>query len=268
MAYLDADGGRLYYEHHRQGPVTVLLVHGWGTSTRIWDGVSAALLDAGHSVVSFDQRGCGQSDKDFPSVTIEAGGRDIVRLAEHLNLSQVILCGWSIGGALAMAAVPGMKDRCIGVISTCGATPAFAAKDDFPGAPAGAAAGMVSQLRADRFNFLAWMADNSVAIDVGAPALEAMRISFFQAAHSADSALLDLDTLDQRDILSALAVPFLAISGSKDILVDPAIQQAAADLAPHGEIEIFANSGHCPLIEEPARYRERLLRFIDLAAAN
>lgn len=266
VAYLEVDGGRLYYEHHARGPVTIMLVHGWGTSTRIWDGLAAALIDTGHSVVSFDQRGCGRTDKDFAEVSIDAGGRDIVKLAEHLGLTRVILCGWSIGAAIAMAAIPVLGDKCIGMVSTCGATPAFGAKDNFPGAPPGAAAAMVGQLRSDRFNFLSWMAQNSVAIDVGAPALEAMRISFLQSGHGADAALLDLDALDQRDILASFGAPFLAISGARDILVDPAIQKAAADLAPAGQIEVFEDSGHCPLIEEPSRYRDRVLRFVDAVA--
>ncbi|WP_313802347.1 alpha/beta hydrolase [Sphingobium sp.] len=262
MAFFPAEGGQIYYEHHRKGPIAVMLVHGWGTGTRIWDGLAAHLIDAGYSVLSFDQRGCGRSDKDFAEVSIAAGAKDLSGLIEHLGLDRVVLCGWSIGGAIATMAASQLRDRLIGLVSICGATPRFTAAEDFPGAPTGSAAGMVQQLRADRFNFLGWMAENSVVVDVGPASRERMRLTFAENAHTADQALLDLDDLDLRHILRVLPVPFMAMAGRNDIFVDPAIHQAASEMAPAGEIAWF-ETGHTPFLEDPAGFRDRLLQFLE-----
>jgi len=73
--------GAIHYEHHniqtagRERP-TVVLAHGWGMSTRIWDDTTAWLIDEGYPVLSFDERNCGVSDKDFVDVSI--AGRSVV----------------------------------------------------------------------------------------------------------------------------------------------------------------------------------------------
>jgi pimeloyl-ACP methyl ester carboxylesterase len=77
MAYLAvADDRKIYFEHYPGKGLPVLLIHGWGMSCRIWDTTLVALQDAGHAVVSFDQRGCGSSDKDFPEISIEQSAAD------------------------------------------------------------------------------------------------------------------------------------------------------------------------------------------------
>ena len=73
--------GAIHYEHHqapsnptgsppRKGHPTVVLAHGWGMSTRVWDDTTAWLLDEGFPVLSFDQRNCGASDKDLSLIHI------------------------------------------------------------------------------------------------------------------------------------------------------------------------------------------------------
>ena len=54
--------------------------------------------------LTFDQRGCGQSDKDFEENSIERSAGDVAALAKHLGLSRAVVNGWSLGGAIAVAA--------------------------------------------------------------------------------------------------------------------------------------------------------------------
>jgi non-heme chloroperoxidase len=72
------DGKRIYYESYKGLPLTVVLIHGWGMSGRVWDRTLVALRGEGYGVVTFDHRSCGRSDKDFDTVRIElslAAGR-------------------------------------------------------------------------------------------------------------------------------------------------------------------------------------------------
>lgn len=106
MAYLELDGGgSIYYEHHRgsSGP-PVLLIHGWGASSRCWDAVLAALLVRSHEVVTYDQRCCGRSDKDFGDVSIATQAGDVVKLVAATGLVKPVLNGWSFGGPIAVQA--------------------------------------------------------------------------------------------------------------------------------------------------------------------
>src|SRR5438034_7208248 len=55
----------LYYEDHGTG-APVVLMHGWPLNGASWERQTAALLKAGHRVITYDRRGFGRSSK--PSV--------------------------------------------------------------------------------------------------------------------------------------------------------------------------------------------------------
>jgi len=52
----------LYYEDHGSGP-PVVLIHGWPLNGDAWEKQTAALLAAGHRVITYDRRGFGRSSK-------------------------------------------------------------------------------------------------------------------------------------------------------------------------------------------------------------
>ncbi|MGE0667988.1 MAG: alpha/beta fold hydrolase [Sphingomonadales bacterium] len=264
MAYLETEAGRcIYYEYNPGDKLPVALIHGWGMSCRLWDAVLPLLTGAGHAVVSFDQRGCGKSDKDFQDVSIRSAAADVVSLANHLRLGRLAVNGWSLGGAVAVEAAVRLGVRCAGVVSTCGATPRYTQAPDFPhgGAP-GSVAETVALLRQDRATFLHGLAYAICARPVSDAVKTWMWSVFMENAPSADRALLDLDTLDQRAALRGLAVPLLSVVGGQDVIAPPGIGRAAAELAPKGTLAEFPESGHAPFIEETARYGKVLLEFL------
>ena len=50
----------LYYEDHGSGS-PVVLIHGWPLSGASWEKQTAALVAAGHRVITYDRRGFGRS---------------------------------------------------------------------------------------------------------------------------------------------------------------------------------------------------------------
>jgi non-heme chloroperoxidase len=59
----------LYYEDHGSGS-PVVLIHGWPLSGASWEKQTAALLAAGHRVITYDRRGFGRSSKPGPHVVL------------------------------------------------------------------------------------------------------------------------------------------------------------------------------------------------------
>ncbi|MCC5810902.1 MAG: alpha/beta hydrolase [Ectothiorhodospiraceae bacterium] len=265
MAMLNvADGKQIYFEYYPGDKLPVMLIHGWGTHCRVWDTTLTALQDAGHAVVTFDQRGCGRSDKDFQDVSIGAAADDAAALAETLDIQKLVVNGWSLGGAIAVATAHRLGDRCAGVVLTAGATPRYTQAADFPyGNPPGSTAETVKLMRADRVNFLMELSKAVFAQPPSEATLNWTLSAFMEAAPSADLALAELDTLDQRDILAGIAAPVLSIVGGKDLIAAPDIGRQAADCASNGRVEEFPDSGHAPFIEEGPRYREVVLKFLD-----
>ncbi len=80
----------------------VLLLHGFLGDARDWDEITAE-IGAEFRVIAVDLPGHGQS-LGLPDVhySIEGCAREIVDLVEDLRLAQVAVCGYSMGGRLAL----------------------------------------------------------------------------------------------------------------------------------------------------------------------
>lgn len=260
------DSRALYYEFYRgtSADPVVVLSHGWGMNTRAWDDVVAGLTDEGYSVLVYDHRACGQSDKDFRDVSIGALGSDVVALCDHLSLSSLVLNGWSLGGAVVVDAASKLGSRLEGLVLTGGATPRYTQADGFPhGGTAADVAATVAALRADRVNFLHGLYFQGVfAAPVGDVVKQHALQLALQAGPAADASLGALAHVDQRAIMSKLDVPALVVTGDQDGVVPPGIAEFAAKLLPQGRLAVMQGCGHAPFIEDRATYKRLLHGFL------
>lgn len=265
MAYLDVeDGRRIYFEHIGGRGRPVLNIHGWAMSVRAWDSVQPTLSERGHAVVAFDQRCCGQSDKDFHESSILASAGDAVALVDHLGLDGVVLNGWSLGGAIAVETGRRLGSRCAGLILTCGATPRYTQAEGFPhGGTADDVRAMAGAIKPNRAAFLHGLSRAVCAKPVGEPTEDWMWQIFLQASPGADSALGELATLDQRETLAALDVPVLSIVGTADAITPPGIGETAAAIARQGRLERLEGCGHAPMVEDNEGYCAAVTAFLD-----
>ena len=268
MGRLSMEGDRqIYFEHYASGPggqQTVVLSHGWGMSCRVWDNTVARLVDAGHGVVTYDHRCCGQSDKDFADVSIEALGADLAALCQHLALGRPVLSGWSLGGAVVVDAASRLGSNVGGLVLTGGATPRYTQGEGFPhGGQAEDVAATVAALRADRVNFLKSLYfDGVFAKDVGEDVKGWCWRIALQASSGADASLGALAQLDQRSAMAELSCPALVATGGQDGVVAPAIGRYAAGSLPSAELVEFEDCGHAVFLEDADRYHGALLDFL------
>ena len=86
----------IYYEDHGAGS-PVVLIHGWPLSGASWERQTAALLDAGHRVITYDRRGFGRSSKVGSGYNYDTFAADLDAILKHLDLRKVDLVGFSMG---------------------------------------------------------------------------------------------------------------------------------------------------------------------------
>jgi len=86
----------LYYEDHGSG-LPVVLIHGWPLNGASWEKQTAALLAAGHRVITYDRRGFGRSSKPAVGYNYDTFAADLDKLLKKLNLKKVALVGFSMG---------------------------------------------------------------------------------------------------------------------------------------------------------------------------
>jgi len=86
-------------------------------------------------------------------------------------------------------------------------------------------------------------------------------ISSIDAA-SASAIFFDQTMRDYRSVLPAIDVPTLVCMGGDEKLVPVAAGQYICDQLQQAELAIFAESCHCPFLEEPEAFNQRLASFI------
>jgi pimeloyl-ACP methyl ester carboxylesterase len=86
----------IYYEDHGSGS-PVVLIHGWPLNGDAWEKQTAALLSAGHRVITYDRRGFGRSSKPGIGYNYDTFAADLDALLSALDLTGVSLVGHSMG---------------------------------------------------------------------------------------------------------------------------------------------------------------------------
>lgn len=263
MAFLETEGtARVYYEHHRAPGLPVVLVHGWGMSGDYWASAVEALLAAGHAAIVVDHRGCGRSDRDFADMSIDAIARDVAAVVERCGTARVVLNGWSLGGAVVVAAAGLLGDRVAGLVLTCGASPRYVQGDGFPhgGLPEDVMA-IGAAITADRPGFFRTLAEGASGEGASEAMIRWVERGFLATAPRASETLAGLATLDQRDLLASFDFPVLSIGGAKDAIADPGIAGYAASCARDGTL-LTLETGHSPQLEAPTAYNDALVGFV------
>lgn len=115
MPYADANGIRLYYEDTGgQGP-PVVLSHGFFMDHEMFAPQVAALGDT-YRVVTWDERGHGDTQGAGEPFTYWDSARDCLGLLDHLGIDRAVLGGMSQGGYLSLRAALLAPERVAGLV--------------------------------------------------------------------------------------------------------------------------------------------------------
>ena len=87
-----------------EGP-TVVFANGYSATLGEWNIVWDKLVDRGHRVIAFDQRGHGRSTIGSAGIGSEPMAADYAAVLEHFDVRDGVLVGHSMGGFVAIRAV-------------------------------------------------------------------------------------------------------------------------------------------------------------------
>lgn len=101
--FVEVDGATVHYQEFGDaGSQTLLLIHGFTSSTYVWHTVAPIFADRDFHVVAVDLLGFGYSDKPaWFEYSIASQARMIERLMDRLGIGRAVLIGSSYGGAVA-----------------------------------------------------------------------------------------------------------------------------------------------------------------------
>ncbi len=99
-----------------EGSVPVLLLHGWmWTSDLNWWSVYGP-LGASHDVLGVDHRDHGRSMRTEGPFSLEEAADDHAALLDLIDIPRVIVCGYSMGGPIAMLLAERHPDKVAGMV--------------------------------------------------------------------------------------------------------------------------------------------------------
>jgi non-heme chloroperoxidase len=204
----------------------VVLIHGWPLSGESWSEQVPALKEAGYRVVTYDRRGFGQSDPgdgyDYDALT-----GDLDNVLKELDLNDVTLVGFSMGGGEVARYVSAYgEDRLHSVVFAAAVPPFLHKTDDNPDGPLDddLASQMKQGLEDDRdaffddfmTGFFTAGDDLKVSEEKRQEALAICKQSNQEAALGCMEAFASTDF---RDDLAKITVPTLVIHGDSDGIV-------------------------------------------------
>ena len=103
MSYFTlSNGEKLYYEDKGQGPDTLVMMHGWTSSSEIYLKPVETLQTQARCII-YDHRGHGKSKQaNSGHPTMETLASDLNELIQGLALSNITLLGWSMGAGVVL----------------------------------------------------------------------------------------------------------------------------------------------------------------------
>ena len=264
-------GERLWYEEKGTG-TPVLFLHGWCMSSSVWkyqfDGC------AGVRMIAPDFRGHGRSRGVTGHLDFDGFTADLADLFEALDLSDVVLVGWSMGAQIALQAYAELSAKLAGMVLVA-ATPCFTASADFPhGLAASEAAGMRLKVQRNTRRALdGFLTRLFVEDELESHPLATEFRQLLEALPLPDtSAVLDaLDTLartDMRHIPATVAVPVLIMNGACDRICLPEASRYLKEQISHAEQTVFPGCGHMPFLTRSHQFNTEIIRFIRSANAR
>jgi pimeloyl-ACP methyl ester carboxylesterase len=220
----------LYYEDHGAGK-PVVLIHGWPLSGRSWEKQVPALVEAGYRVITYDRRGFGASSKPWHGYEYDTLTRDLDRLLTKLDLRDVTLVGFSMGGGeVARYPCAYGTSRIARVAFVAAITPALLKADGNPeGVDLAVFDGIRAGIQKDRPAFLTKFFTDFYSLDktLGKRISdEAVRLSWNIASQASPKGTYDLVAAwgtDFRNDLKRHELPTLVVHGDDDRILPLAV---------------------------------------------
>ena len=216
----------IFYEDLGSGQ-PVVLIHGWPLSGRMWEGQVSALLDAGYRTITYDRRGFGQSGRPTTGYDYDTFASDLNDLLTTLDLQNVALVGFSMGGGEVARYVGHYGQGRIAKAAFLGAIPPFLlnAPDNPDGAPQAVFDEMVAGVKHDRVNFLAGFFENFFGRNKHPDKVSDDTVAWAKSVAWSASPVGTMECInafsgtDFRADLTRFTVPTLVVHGDEDQIV-------------------------------------------------
>lgn len=259
MPFVSSDDScRIFYRV--EGPLdapAVILSNSLGTDHMMWQ-PQAVMLNKHFRVVRYDQRGHGASDAFHSDYTLEQLGRDVLAIANKLDLERFSFCGLSMGGLTGQWLAVNEADRLDRLVlaSTSAQFPPPQMWDERMAAVRSGGLAAISDMVLGRFFTQRFDQAQPETVAQFRHVLEHMQPEGYLGCSAA------IKAADMRSELQQVTAPTLVMSGEHDQSTPPERGDfIAGEIA--GAEHIVLDAAHISNIEQPAAFSQALLDHLN-----
>jgi len=261
---------RIYYEDHGLG-APVVLVHGYLLDGHSWEKQEAALLAAGHRVITYDRRGFGASSRPSVGYDYDTLAADLAALLDQLDLRDTVLAGFCAGTGEVARYLATYGHRRVRAAALLAPLPPFLprAAGNPDGIDRAVLDEFIGRVTADRPAATKAYLDRSYNIGLlGGSRVsdQAWQNSFHVAIGASAAAVLGGATAwleDFRADLARITVPVLVVQGSQDMITPPeATGNRLPGLLRRARHVVIAEGPHAIIWTHADQVNQALLDFI------
>lgn len=265
MPFIPIRDINLYYELAGSGP-RLLFISGTGNDLRRKPNVFDSPLIEHFTILSYDQRGLGQTDRPETPYTMADYAEDANALLDAIGWERALVMGVSFGGMVAQEFAVRYPERIAKLVLACtssggagGASYPLHELMDLDLEAKTMHMMSVGDLRQDA----AWQAENPQMVQVLLDfAKQAAEVGAGEPNREVGARLQLLARKDHNtyERLPSLTMPVYICGGRYDGTASVANQHALQNQIPHAQLELF-DGGHGFLLQDPAAY-SRIIDFL------
>jgi pimeloyl-ACP methyl ester carboxylesterase len=238
--FVDVDGAKIYYATYGKGAPVILLHGGMGNSDH-WSHQVPALADK-FQVIVIDSRGQGRSTRTKAAPSYDGMATDVLAVMDHLKVDKAAIVGWSDGGEIALKLGVHHPDRVTRLV-VYGANYDDKGRKPRAGKSHSTFTTYNAKCRAD-YKKLSKTPKQFDALVQWLLPIWRNPMGFTQ------------------EQLKAIKAPTLVADGDHDEIVELAQIQEMAKLIPNARLEVFKDTSHFALWQDPASFNKAVVDFL------
>ncbi|MBK8900154.1 MAG: alpha/beta fold hydrolase [Anaerolineaceae bacterium] len=272
MATVTTNGITIAYEIEGSGPPLVL-VAGLGYSRWMWHKMVPGLAQ-NFTVLSYDNRGVGETDKPAGPYTAQLLAEDLCSLLAALGIGETAVFGHSMGGFVAQAfalAYPERLSKLILSATNFGGPRHVPVTQEALAVLMDTTSDPLTRLRNGiLISCAAGFAERQPEIVeewLNYRAMHPIDPAGYQAQMGVGLSLMSEEACFEHK-LSAITAPTLILSGAEDKVVPPANIDLLAKAIPHAETAVIDHAGHFFPFEQPETVVQIVTQFLQRINPN
>jgi 3-oxoadipate enol-lactonase len=257
MPFTDCGDLRVHYEvSGPAGAPALLFSNSLGTNFSMWDSQLAA-VEKHFRVLRYDTRGHGRTTVTSGPYTIELLGRDVLRLLDKLKIERVNFCGLSKGGMIGMWFGVHAPERLHKLI-LCNTAAKIGTVESWNGRIKSVREGGMKSIAPAVIERWFTPEFRLRSAEVVARTQQMIENSPAEGYIACCGAIRDMD---QRDTISAIRVPTLVISGTRDPVIPLGESHFISEQIP-GAHSVDLEAAHLSNIEASENFTSAIIRFL------